>query len=102
MIKTEIDALVQDGKASHKKAAAQKGAIQALSEQLSALEKHRSALEDKLDATSEDEGRLEAMDDGGYDDDSAKALERAVDWKQDKLEERATEAENALSNAVSG
>lgn len=101
-IKTEIDNLVKDGTVAHKKASAQKPAIAALSEQLTALEKHRAALEDKLDATSGDEGRLESMDDGEYDDDSAKALERAVGWKQDKLEERATEAENALSNAVSG
>lgn len=102
-----IDRITSEGKTLDAEMKRRAGEMATIEAQLKTLEKEQAKLEEKvedepgqargiLDGESEDDGTAD------YEAESAEALEHAVGWSQDKLEEQATNAEDALRKGIGG
>lgn len=90
--------ITQEGKTIYAEMQKIEGEQATIETQLQTLEKQQARLEDRVDGdgAEEEEGRE------AYEAESASALEKAVGWNQDKLEQQATDAEDALHKGIGG
>jgi len=93
----EIKSITKEGEVFYKASQAQSEGVALLDQELKSLERRLMDAEEREDGEA---GMLDSMEDGD-EEDSARAMETALGWKEDDLEEKATEAENALHHAIS-
>jgi len=104
-----IDRITAEGKKLYSELQLKQKQQTTIEAQLKVLEKQQARLEEKVDdqadsRSSYTSGILDNEDEDGedYESESAAALEHALGWNQDKLEEQATNAEDALKKGIGG
>jgi len=95
-----IKKITKEGELFYQAAQAQSAGVDLLDHELKGLDRKLMDAEEREEGG--DGGMLDSMDDGD-EEDSARGLEAALgsNWRQDDLEAKATEAENALNHAIS-